>query len=334
MFLPAGKPHSLHDIGSQGPMVSQNDTTMAPETSYKGIEQVRRMNPLLRMYEFHRKEFGVENKAFIRLVEEFLARPSCSLLECSVKISPRGTHAQRVRFGYEQEYVPEGLSLIHHFLERISNYNNVKLNRDILSQIVDKGLDVSRVMAAGIGLDYRKRMKDSKVKCYFMIKDYPDKVNQVLSVHMPVDGIDNYPMHDVFMFGIDMYFDGNTGVEIYPFLDGQNLRNAELMDKLRLQKTIDWLIEECNLLHISFDSRGKRILHFHPLNTSRFVRVIGNRQLNVYYGNVRILNYLLNRSYRKVLFSVNLSLVEDELLSKKIQNINLQYGLTSRDWQD
>lgn len=286
------------------------------------------MRPLLQMYEFHKKGFGIKNNAFFRLVEEFLSRPPCSLLECSVKIFPKGIHPKRVRFGYDQEGIQEGLHAILSFVETISAYRNVDLNRALLSQIVNKGLDISRVMAAGIGLDCRKRINDSKVKCYFMVRDYPEMVNKVLSKHISVDGLGNYPMHDLFMFGIDMYFDGRTGVEIYPFLDRQNLRDSELIEKLRLRKAIEGLIGECNLLHISFNSGGKRILHFHPIHSTRFVRLVGNRQLSLLYSNVQILNFLLNRSYGKILFAVNLSLVEDELISKRIQNINLQYGLT------
>ena len=294
---------------------------------------MRRMKPLLRMYEFHKKEFGIKDTAFFSLVEEFLSRPPCSLLECSIEIYPKGIHPKRFRFGYEQEGIQEGLHAMLHFLETISTYRNVDLDRGLLSQIVNKRLDISRIMAAGIGLDYRERIKSSKVKCYFMVNDYPEIVNQVLSLHVPVDGIGNYPMHDLFMFGIDMYFDGKTGVEIYPFLDRQNLRDSELIEKLRLRKAIEGLIGECNLLHISFDSGGKRILHFHPIHSTRFVRLLANRQLSTYYSTVQILNFLLNRSYGKMLFAVNLSLVEEEILSKRIQNINLQYGLTSRDWQ-
>ncbi|MBW2310357.1 MAG: hypothetical protein JRF35_04700 [Deltaproteobacteria bacterium] len=289
------------------------------------------MRPLLRMYEFHKKEFGIRDNAFFRIVEEFLSWPPCSLLECSIKIFPNGIHSKRVRFGYEQEDIGEGLDEILQFLERISTSRNVNLSRDILNRILDEGLDVSRVMAAGVGLDYGERMSDSKAKCYFMVNDYPEMVNRVLSLHIPVDGIGNYPMHDSFMFGIDMNFDGRTGVEIYPFLDSQNLRDSGLIEKLGLRKAIEGLIEECNALHISFDRSGRRILHFHPIRTTRFVRLLGNRQLSLVYSNVQILKFLLNRSYDKILFAVNLSLVEDELLSKRIQTINLQYGLTSRD---
>jgi LynF/TruF/PatF family peptide O-prenyltransferase len=282
------------------------------------------------MYEFHKKEFGIKDNAFFSLVEEFLSRPPCSLLECSIKIFPKGVHPKRVRFGYEQKGIQEGLDAIPQFLERISTYRNVDLNRALLSRIIDKGLDVSRVMAAGVGLDYRERMNDSKVKSYFMIREYPEKVDQIISIHRPVDHIREYLVHDVFMFGIDMYFDGRTGIEIYPFLERRDLRNTALMDKLRLRGAVNGFVEECSALHISFDRDGTRVLHFHPKRPTRFVRLIGNRQLSLLYSSVQILKLLLSRSPRPDPVGVNLAFAEDEIVSRNLRHINLQYAMTSR----
>jgi len=306
---------------------------MAIDSSCRGAEKDLHMDPLIRMYQFHKREFGLEDNNFLRLFEELLSRPPCSILECSAKISPEGVHTARFRLGYEQRDIGEGLDQISYLLGRIAACDEVILDRGILWRIVDEGLDLSRVMATGVGLDHRMNGKDSKVKCYFMIREYPEKVDEVLSIHRPVDYIRDYLIHEVFMFGIDMYFDGRTGVEIYPFLEHQDLRNAALMDRLKLRGTVGGFIEECSTLHISFEDGGRRVLHFHPQRPTRFVRLIGNRQLSLLYSNVQILNFLLSRLSKAEPVSVNLALVEDEIISKNIQNINLQYALTSRVWE-
>jgi LynF/TruF/PatF family peptide O-prenyltransferase len=307
-----------------------HDHSVALKASEADKRKARSMRPLLRMYEFHKKEFGIDNNAFFSIVEEFLSRATCSLLECSIKIFPEGVHPKRIRFGYGQEKIREGLHEIPRFLERISAYRSVDLDQGLLSKIVDGGFDVSKVVAAGVGLDYRERMNDSKVKCYFMIRDYPGKVDQILSIHPPVDHIRDYLIHEEFMFGIEMYFDGRTGVEIYPFLDPKDLRDPALIDRLRLRKAIDGLAEECNLLHISFDPGGKRIVHVHPIHSTRFIHLLGNRRLSLVYSNVQIIRYLLSRSPRPYYFSVNLAFAEDELASRNLRDINLQYAITSR----
>jgi LynF/TruF/PatF family peptide O-prenyltransferase len=306
---------------------------MAKDSGRQRAEKDLHTEPLIRMYEFHKREFGLEDNSFLRLFGELLSRPPCSILECSAKISPEGMHAARFRLGYEQGDIREGLDQIAYFVGSIAASDEVILERGILWRIVDGGLDLSRVMAAGVGLDHRENGKDSKVKCYFMIADCPEKVDQILSLCGPIGHIREYLIHEVFMFGIDMYFDGRTGIEIYPFLDSQDLRNATLMDKLRLRHTVHGFAEECSALHISFEDGGRRVLHFHPQSPTRFVRLIGNRQLSLLYTKVQILNLLLSRLSKTEPVSVNLSLVEDEIISENIEHINLQYALTSRVWE-
>jgi LynF/TruF/PatF family peptide O-prenyltransferase len=288
------------------------------------------MNPLILVYDFHKKGFGLEENIFLRLFEALLATPPCSMLECSVKVSPQGTHAGRFRLGYGQQDIQEGLHTIYDFLREIARCKNVHLNRSMLSQIIKNDLDLSRIIALGIGLDYKTDMNDSKVKCYLLLKEYPAKVNQVILLHPPLDGIRDYLVHEEFGFGIAMYFDGRTSIEIYPSLDRHDLNNAALMGKLKLRDVAGIFIKESNLLHISFEGEGRRLLHFNPQHPTRFVHLLDNRQFSLAYSHVQILNYILSRSYKTDPVSVSLCLAEDEIIAKDIQNISLHYGLSTR----
>lgn len=286
------------------------------------------MNPLYRMYNFHKKEFSLEKNTFLRLFEKLLSTPPCSVLECSANISPKSTHAARIRLGYQQNDIQDGLHAIYNYSNKIAECENVLLNRDILDQIVDNDLDVSRVIALGLGLDYKANISDSKIKYYLMIRESPEKVDQVLSLHPPLDNTRDYLIHEEFVFGIDMYFDGRTSIEIYPSLNRQDFNNTALMSQLKLRNAVRELINECNLLHISFESNGRRVFYFHPQHPTKFVRLLNNRQLSLAYSHVQILNYILSQSYKQDLISVNLCLLEDEITSKDIQNIGLQYAIS------
>jgi LynF/TruF/PatF family peptide O-prenyltransferase len=289
------------------------------------------MNPLRLVYDFHKKGFGLKENTFLRLFEALLSTSPCSILECSVKISPQATHAGRFRLGYEKEYIQKGLHAIEGFLHDVNRCKNVQLNHSMLAQIINNGLDISKVITVGVGLDYKTDMNEPKVKCYLTVRGYPEKVEQVLSLHSPVNGIHEYLVHEEFTFGIDMYFAGTTGVEIYLYLDRHDLNNTELMGKLKLRDTVGELIKECNFIHLSFESDGRRIVYFHPQRPTRFVGLLGSRQLALAYSHVQILNYILSRSYNKDPVSVKLSLLEDEIASKDIQNLDLQYAVTSRE---
>ncbi len=291
------------------------------------------MNPLILVYDFHKKEYGLEDNTFFQLFEALLSTPPCSILECSVKISPQGIHAGRLRLGYEQQDIQEGLLKIYDFLHEISRCKNVRLNHSMLSQITDNGRDFSGVVAIGLGLDYKTNTNDSKVKCYLIVRECPEKIDQALLLHPPLDGIRDYLVHEEFPFGIDMYFDGRTSIEIYPFLDRLDFNNTALMGKLKLRDAVQVFIEGSNLLHISFEGDGRRLLHFNPQRPTRFVRLLNNRRLSLAYSHVQILNYILSQSYQLNPISVALCLVEDEIIAKDIENISLHYALTSRAWE-
>ena len=289
------------------------------------------MNPLIQVYNFHKKEFGLEENIFLRLFKTVLSTPLCSILECSVRLSPEGIHAARFRLGYGQQDIQNGLHAIRDLLHKIAGCKGVSLNQDILNQIVNNNLDVSRTMFLGVGLDNKTNINDSKVKCYLLLGGYPEKVNQVISLHPHLEGIRDYLIHEEFTFGIDMYFDGRTSVEIYPYLDRQDLNNAALMTKLNLRDTILRLSEECNILHISFEGDGRRVLHFFNLQSpARFVRLLDNRQLSLAFSSVQTLHYILSRPNKKFFVSANFCLIENEIISNDIQNIGLQYGLSFR----
>jgi LynF/TruF/PatF family peptide O-prenyltransferase len=280
------------------------------------------------MYEFHKKEFCLEDNTFLRLFEELLSEPSCSVLECSAEISPDEIHGARLRLGYQERNIRQGLEAIYGFLSGIERHEGVRLNREILGRIVDKELNLSKILQVGIGLDYRKEICDSKVKYYCMLAEYPEKVNQVLSLHPPVETIDGYLNCDEFMFGINMDFSGITSVEIYPLLRSEDLLDSALVEKLNLRNPVLTFIEECSGLHISFHPGGERILHFHPRNPTRFVHLIGNRRLSVFYSNVQILRFLSGRWKIRQGISTSISLKENEIISRNIQNTSLQYALS------
>ena len=248
----------------------------------------------------------------------------CSILECAPKICPKRIHAARFRAGYFNKDIQESLCIIFQFLDEINRWDNVFLERRILRNIVDKTFDLSMIVALGIGIDKRVNMNDSKVKCYFLLQDYPEKLDQVLSFHPPIDRIDDYLIHNDISFGIEMYFDGRTNVEIYPCIKQGDLSDAELIDRLQFGNAIIELITECRAVAVSFENTGKRVLHFHPCNPTKFVRLIGNRQISLLYSNVQILHFLYSKLQEKIHIDFLVSLIEDEIISKNLQNINLQ----------
>ena len=286
------------------------------------------MNPLLQIYTLYKKDFGLEKNRFLGLFERNLLESPCSILEWAFQISPENIHAARLRVGYQKDHRSLGINHIFRYLDQLSEYEDVRLNRSILDQIMDEGLDLSRVDKLGVGVDFPESTKDAKVKVYFAIKDYPEKWAQVLAIHPPVDGIDAYPMNDT--FGINIYFDGRTYIEIYPSLKGADCMNMALLKKLRLQDISRDLLSTCSGLFVSFENDGRRVFHFSLHSPTKFIRMIGNRQLTHLYGNAQIINHIVGRSSGIGPMGVLVSFSEDEVFSRGVRHIDLalQYQLS------
>jgi LynF/TruF/PatF family peptide O-prenyltransferase len=279
------------------------------------------MNPLLRMYTVYKKDFGLEENRFLGLFERHFLEFPCSILEWAPQISPGNIHAARFRVGYGQDDKSLGLNLICRYLDQLSKNENVRLNRSILDQIIDKDLDLSRVGKLGIGVDFPESMKNPKVKVYFTIKGYPEKWAQVLATHPPVHAIDAYPMNDT--FGINIYFNGRTDIEIYPYLTAADCLNMTLMEKLRLQDISRDLLSACSGLFVSFENDGRRVFHFSLHSPTKFIQMIGNRQLTLLYGNAQIISHIIGRSSDIGPMRVSASFSEDEMFSHEVRHIKL-----------
>jgi LynF/TruF/PatF family peptide O-prenyltransferase len=284
------------------------------------------MNPIIEMYDFHKKAFNLKDSKLLRLFEELIHGSPCSIMECSTKITPAGLHPGRFRLGFLKKDIPEGMDAFFQFLDDIAEAYNIRFNRTILGQIFDNSFDLSRVDKLGIGVDNRENTNDSKVKCYLLIKDYPEKMNQALGLHPFADIMSGYPIVD--MFAINVYFDGRTDIEVYPSFTAKDMKNDKIMDRVKLKEAATGFINDCKGLFVSFDTFGRRILYFNLQRPAEFVRLIGNHRLGMLFSNVQIFNYKFIQQSKTGLLRIIVALWEDEIISKDIKNIDLSYIIT------
>jgi LynF/TruF/PatF family peptide O-prenyltransferase len=279
------------------------------------------MKPLMLIYNYFKQDYSLKRSRFLRLFEDFICESSGSILEYAPQISPDGIHATRFRVGYTENDNSSGLTEIGRFLDKVSVYEDVQLNRVILEQAVNRDFDLSKVGTLGIGIDFREAIHSSKVKFYFTVKDYPEKLEQILAIHPPIDNIKDYPINN--MFGINMYFDGRTDIEIYPSLMSEDFMDAELMANLGLIDIPHEFLSQCKALFVSFKKNKKRVLHFYPVRPTKFLPLLSNQRLTGIYVNALITHFMVNRRSRLEPLSMVISFTEDEMLSKNIQYIDL-----------
>jgi LynF/TruF/PatF family peptide O-prenyltransferase len=293
--------------------------------------KVTSMSPLAPIYDFYKKEFGVESDALLDKFEALLNGSTFSVLECSPMISSHGIHGARFRVGSAGRNIPEGFGAIFDFLDGIMASGDLQLDSSAVTEIVDRAFDLSKMFGLAVGIERKEKIGDSKVKCYFMIMNDPKTVDRVLSRHPVVEGLGEYFVQETFLFAVDLYLDGRAGVEIYARLQEPEIKDKRLLSRLNVQKDILNLIESCAALTISFEDKGRRVFHFHPLDPFRFVRLIDHRPLSVLYGRARIGDVLAQRSKDLRPSEISVALLEDEISSRRLQNIRLYYRVERRN---
>jgi LynF/TruF/PatF family peptide O-prenyltransferase len=285
------------------------------------------INPLIRLYAFHKNEFNVNDDAYLKHFEDFMKDSFCTVLECSPQITIEGIHAARFRAGYGEKDVARGIRAIRRFLDITESVDGIILNRSIFDQILDSTLDVSHIRAVGVGIDRKADVVDSNVKVYCLIDKYIDKQIQVLSFHSERHDLYDYIIHDDMVFGIDMKFNGHTGVEIYPYFDHKDFQDPELSKRLQLHNRIIELISECETLNISFAADGSRVFHFFPKRPTPFIHLFNDRRLDRLYSSVRIFKYLHEQLEGGRPVIVSIAAPEQELVEDNLRNINFYYTL-------
>lgn len=290
------------------------------------------MNPLLHLYIFHKNEFNVNDDVYLDYFEALMKGSPCTVLECSPQITNEEVHAARFRTGYGKKDVSVGLGAIRNFLDISESVGGMALNRSIFDHIFDNKLDVSRIGAVGIGIDRKADPADSNVKVYCHIDTYEDKQRQVLSFHPERCDLYDHIIHGDIVFGIEMGFDGHTGVEIYPYFDRYDFEDPELSNRLQLHDRIIELMSECETLNISFADDGSRIFHFFPQRPTRFIHSLGDFRLNNMYSSFQIFRYLHEQLEVQGTIIVSVAIREQELIDGNLQDINFYYTVYSAQW--
>jgi LynF/TruF/PatF family peptide O-prenyltransferase len=289
------------------------------------------MSPLAKIYDFHKKEFEVKGDHLLHRFEHLIRGSIFSVLECSAVVCPEGVHGARFRIGSAGRNIREGFSAIFDFLDDVAKSVGFQLDSKALTQIVNRNFDLSKIFALAVGTDRKRRREDSKVKCYFMIVNDPETVDRVLSHHQDVGSLGAYLLQqDRFLFAVDLYLDGRVGVETYALIQEPEIRDEKLLCQLNLQEGVLDLLSECEALTISLEEKGRRVLHFHPLDPFRFVRLIDHRPLSLLYTRARIGDVLAERSKDLGPAEISVALLEDEIRSRELQDVRLYYRVECR----
>ncbi len=270
-----------------------------------------RDNGELNRYLTHNKKFKTKSSIYSKLFERLMLEVGDFRLENSIKASGNDIFSARHDLWLnDKRNFGRGLDKIFVLLRRLNNLPGVSLNYEIIKKFFDRNFRLDKVKEVCCGIDLRKNTGDSRVKLWFIIKDYPRMYNKIvkegkIKVQKPFS-------EDELLFGVDFYFDGRTRLKIYPSINVEEVKDSSLRGIFT--EEVASFVKSCSKFYVSFDEEGNRILHFRPRATGEFVKQLGNRKLKEVSKHVEDIGGIKM-----------ISVLEKEINKGKITRFNVYY---------
>jgi len=273
------------------------------------------VNNNIKKYLDYKNMFKVKKSKSILLFEKLLYDSDDINLECSNKIKGTQIYSSRLNIWYHKDIL-DNLNRVFYFFREIQNLDNVNLNYNLLNQIISK-FNYRKISDLICGIDYRPNLKESRVKIWFIITDYPKKIEEILNLYKNKNVVIKFIHSNELLFGIDLNFNGKTMLKIYPVYTKNKLKENNIINQLSklISKKAFSLMNKCKKIHISFTNYSDRIIHFYPENPDEFLSIIKNENVNS-----------INKKYNENGYSLQVvSLLERELVDNNLTEINLYY---------
>nr|6PGM_A Chain A, PirF Geranyltransferase [Microcystis aeruginosa PCC 7005]6PGM_B Chain B, PirF Geranyltransferase [Microcystis aeruginosa PCC 7005] len=268
----------------------------------------------------HQQAFDVEPIYPLRLFEDFVmsVEGDCSI-EASCKIELDKLIASRFMLFFKDQEWEKYLTQSLAFFRQVENRVGVQLDYSLLQKFLGHNFDFSKLEVLSAGLDLRTNLADSSLKIHIRIKDYPEKINQALS--LTIDGDDLTAVRDFLsVVGFDFYFDGRSAIEIYPEVKKEDFFKPKTQEKVwqHLPKFVLEPLQVTNLFGFGFSKTNH--------NPVVYYRLKGRQDLTNYFK----INDTAQRvhsfyQHQDILPNMWVGTTQKELEKTRIENIRLYY---------
>lgn len=268
-----------------------------------------------------KQKFRLENIPLLEDFENFVYQLNNCKIELSCKIDKGSVYPARFNLWLNTNILSKKINFIQsvlNFFHTIEKKENISLNYGLFNQFYDHNFNLDKVQTIITGVDLRAKSCHSRLKIWFILNDYPEKLKTALLLDGREDMLRPLILHDQLLVGFDFGLNGTTKIKVYPDITCEEFKDTKLQKHLTnaLSPTALNLMNFCSWVHISFTDQNEKILHYHPLEPQLFMDNFINNQyaknINSYYKNQEKLNVVF-------------SLKELEIETGKIENINLYY---------
>ena len=272
-------------------------------------------NSTKRKYIFHKKLFNIKESKTLTLFEKLMEG---QFVECSYKLSSGKIYPVRFNLFFPQKENKTAFEKTINFFKELSKEQTINLNYSILTSLFKKSFDLNKVQRILLGVDFREKLKESRVKIYFIISNYPSKTEEILKINGKNKEILSLINKDLLLFGIDFSFDGKTQIKIYPHINFKELNEDIFLKKhfKSIFKKRKNLFKNTHHTYISFKTPNfDKIIYFKPINQQKFIESLNNKIIKKYSDTT------LKENFKCGYISIS----EKELKKEDISNFTFYY---------
>lgn len=285
----------------------------------------------LRYIEEHKQIFDIENSYLLNLFEELIGKQrkgKGGAISCCCNIDKDRCYP--ARFGYLSEVnVPDpAMKLLDvedflSFSRRIEERPEFQINRGLLQQFLATGLDPSKVDMVIFAMDVRPEPRHSRIKLYFTIRNYPEKIATAIALCGEQRDWGNLIINGMLLVGFDFFFDNRASVEVYPTFYQADLQRPDVqayLTSILPAKALPLLSESRSVQIGISDGNDSDVLYFNNFKSpNNAVDYLDNEMANQVHAQYR------NRGFK----DLYLGIPEAEFSAHSIQRVKMYYNMNN-----
>ncbi|WP_414583116.1 LynF/TruF/PatF family peptide O-prenyltransferase [Scytonema sp. PCC 10023] len=269
----------------------------------------------------HKRAFKVEDVYPLDIFEHFVKQAKGWGLECSCKIGKNDLYPIRFNLFYAKPSSEE-FNTILDFCRQVEARNDVQLNYQLMQEFLGDNFDFHKVVQILVGVDLRNELSASRLKVWFVIQNYPEKVEKAMALCEPPEELRALIAYlSLMVVGFDFYLDGRSSIELYPRIIQKELQEVDVQKQLSkiLSPPALKLLDGCWAFGFGFSKANPETILYYPTpDPNSFIAGLHNHLAD------RVHAYYREKSVRATIVAFR----ESELLAGAVQNLSLYYQMS------
>lgn len=281
-------------------------------------------NENLRYISEHKRALKVESLYPLDIFDRFVQKANGWGLECSCKIERGKLYPARFNL-FRNHPSSQDFDIVFDFFHQVETRNGVKLDYQLMQQFMGDNFNPDKITQILVGVDLRQEILASRLKFWFVIQDYPEKLETAFALVEPPQELRSLiASTSLVVVGFDFFLNGSSVIELYPRILQQELENIEVrkqLEKFMSPLTLQ-LLDNCWAFGFGFSKANSETVLYCPTpDADSFIANLHNPladEVHAYYQKQSILATIV--AFR-----------ERELLKGAVENLNLYYQMTLGD---